>query len=308
MEELLYSKLKAILPEKRIKLNEPMENHTSLHIGGKADYFVLPESVDEIRKLILLCRQFDIAYYVIGNGSNLLVADSGFRGMIIKLGDNFSKAEVKENGIITAQAGILLSKLANIAAENALSGLEFASGIPGSLGGAVTMNAGAYGGEMKQCLTGARLLDEEGNIVDFNTEQLQLGYRRSIVQSKPYVVLEADVKLIPGDMQLIRQEMNKLNRQRREKQPLDKFSAGSTFKRPKGYYAGKLICDAGLKGYSVGDAAVSDKHCGFLINKEHATAKDFLTLIEDVSRIVYEKFGVRLEPEVKMLGDFTSDK
>jgi len=308
LEELFYNKLKEILPEERIKLDEPMKEHTSLHIGGNADYFVLPGSIEEIRKIISLCKQFDLPYYVMGNGSNLLVADSGIRGLIIKLGENFSKAEVKEDGVITAQSGILLSKLANIAAEHGLAGLEFASGIPGTLGGAVTMNAGAYDGEMKQCLLRARLLDEDGNILEYDTEQLQLGYRKSILQSLPYVVLEADIKLVPGDKELIREKMNTLNRLRREKQPLDKFSAGSTFKRPAGYYAGKLIADAGLRGYQVGDAAVSEKHCGFIINKENATAKEFLKVMEDVSRIVYEKFGVRLEPEVKMLGDFSSDK
>jgi UDP-N-acetylmuramate dehydrogenase len=308
LEELLYHKLNSILSEEQIKLDEPMEYHTSLHIGGKADYFVLPKSVEEIREVILLCRQFNTTYYIIGNGSNLLVSDSGYRGLIIKLGENFSCATVKEDGIITAQSGILLSKLANIAAERGLSGFEFASGIPGTLGGAVTMNAGAYDGEMKQCLAGARLLDEAGNIHEFNTEQLELGYRKSILQTVPYIVLEADIKLIPGDKQLIRQKMNDLNSQRREKQPLDKFSAGSTFKRPAGFYTGKLINDAGLRGYQVGDAAVSDKHCGFIINKDHATAKEFLTVIEDVTRIVYEKYGVKLEPEVKLLGDFKLDK
>ena len=308
MEELFYNKLKAIVSERQIKLDEPMENHTSLHIGGKVDYLVLPESVEEIKEVIALCRQSGMPYYVIGNGSNLLVSDSGYRGLIIKLGENFSKAEVKEDGIICAQAGILLSKLANIAAEHSLTGLEFASGIPGTLGGAVTMNAGAYDGEMKQCLLRARLLDEEGNVLEYDVEQLQMGYRKSILQSLPYIVLEADIKLVSGDKELIRLKLNTLNRQRREKQPLDKFSAGSTFKRPEGYFAGKLIADAGLRGYQVGDAAVSEKHCGFIINKEHATARDFLKVMEDVSRIVYEKFGVRLEPEVKMLGDFSADK
>lgn len=306
MDEL-YKKLRAILSEEQIKLNEPMEDHTSLHIGGKADCFVLPESIEELQEVILSCKQLKVPYYIIGNGSNLLVSDKGYRGLIIKLGDNFSKAELKEDGIITAQAGILLSKLANIAAEHSLSGLEFASGIPGTLGGAVTMNAGAYDGEMKQCLIRARLLDENGDVLEYRVEELQLGYRKSILQQLPYIVLEADILLAPGDKEQIRQKMITLNKQRREKQPLEKFSAGSTFKRPEGYFAGKLISDAGLKGYCVGDASVSEKHCGFVINNQHATAKDFLTVMNDVSRIVYEKFGVRLEPEVKMLGDFSDE-
>jgi UDP-N-acetylmuramate dehydrogenase len=281
-----------------------MSEHTSLHIGGEADYFVMPETVDEVRDVISLCRQENIPYYVIGNGSYLLVSDQGYRGLILRLGENFSTVTVKEDTMITAQAGVLLSKLANIAAQKSLSGFEFASGIPGSLGGAVTMNAGAYDGEMKQCLTGARVMDEEGNILNLSLEDLKLGYRSSILQTMPYIVLEADIRLTRGEEPIIRQKMNDLNSQRRDKQPLDQYSVGSTFKRPQGYFTGKLINDAGLRGYQVGGAAVSEKHCGFIINKDGASAKEFLTVIEDVIRIVEEKFGVRLEPEVKFLGEF----
>jgi UDP-N-acetylmuramate dehydrogenase len=304
LEDLFYQKLVHIISEGQIKYKEPMENHTSLHIGGEADYFVSPKSVDEVRDVISMCRQENIPYYVMGNGSNLLVSDLGYRGLILKLGEDFSMVTVKEDGLITAQAGVLLSKLANIAAQHSLTGFEFASGIPGTLGGAVTMNAGAYDGEIKQCLTGARLMDESGNIFNFCTEDFQLGYRSSILQSRSYIVLEADIRLATGDETQIRQKMNELNRQRREKQPIDQYSAGSTFKRSQGYYAGKLIGDAGLRGYQVGGAAVSEKHCGFIINKEHATAKEFLAVIHDVIRIVEEKSAVRLEPEVKFLGEF----
>lgn len=304
MNNQFYQKLINTVPKEQIRCKEPMVQHTSLHIGGEADFLVLPKSSEEVRALILLCKAENMPYYIMGNGSNLLVSDQGYPGVIIKLAEDFSKIWVKEDGVISAQAGVLLSKLANVIAEESLTGFEFASGIPGSLGGAVTMNAGAYDGEMKQCLTGARVMDEDGNILSLSLEELQLGYRTSILQKKKYVLLEADLKLALGDKQKIRDKMNDLNRQRREKQPLEQYSAGSTFKRPTGYYAGKLICDAGLRGYQVGGAAVSDKHCGFLINKDHATAKDFLNLIEDVIRIVYEKFGVRLEPEVKFLGDF----
>ncbi|HWT73613.1 MAG TPA: UDP-N-acetylmuramate dehydrogenase [Mobilitalea sp.] len=304
MEDQFYQKLNQILPSEQITQKELMENHTSLHIGGAADYFVTPKTSDELHSVILLCKNENMPYYIIGNGSNLLVSDQGYRGMIIRLGENFSSVWVKDDGKIAAQAGILLAKLASVAADHSLTGFEFASGIPGTFGGAVTMNAGAYDGEMKHCLTGARVMDEKGNILELSLEDLKLGYRTSILQTKNYVLLEADIQLSKGDEQKIREKMNDLNRQRREKQPLNQYSAGSTFKRPQGYFAGKLINDAGLRGYQVGRAAVSEKHCGFVINKDHATAKEFLTVIEDVSRIVNEKFGVKLEPEVKFLGDF----
>jgi len=304
LEDQFYQKLNQILPSEQITQKELMENHTSLHIGGAADYFVTPKTSDELHSVIFLCKNENMPYYIIGNGSNLLVSDQGYRGMIIRLGENFSSVWVKDDGKIAAQAGILLAKLASVAADHSLTGFEFASGIPGTFGGAVTMNAGAYDGEMKHCLTGARVMDEKGNILELSLEDLKLGYRTSILQTKNYVLLEADIQLSKGDEQKIREKMNDLNRQRREKQPLNQYSAGSTFKRPQGYFAGKLINDAGLRGYQVGRAAVSEKHCGFVINKDHATAKEFLTVIEDVSRIVNEKFGVKLEPEVKFLGDF----
>ena len=304
MEDQFYQELTRILQEEQIKRKEPMINHTSLHIGGEADYLVTPVTSDEVRAVISVCKSEDMPYYIMGNGSNLLVSDRGYQGLIIKLGEEFSAIWFKEDDVVTAQAGVLLAKLANVVADHALTGFEFASGIPGTLGGAVTMNAGAYDGEMKQCLTGARVLDEQGNLLELNQDELKLGYRSSILQTHNYILLEADIKLSRGEVQKIRQKMNDLNAQRREKQPLDQYSAGSTFKRPQGYFAGKLIHDAGLRGYQVGGAAVSEKHCGFVINKDHATAKEFLAVIEDVIRIVEEKFGVRLEPEVKFLGDF----
>jgi UDP-N-acetylmuramate dehydrogenase len=306
LEDQFYRKLILTLPMEQIKLKEPMENHTSLHIGGEADYFVVPTNSKDVEAVVCLCKKENMPYFIMGNGSNLLVSDLGYRGLIIKLGEDFSTVWLKEEGIITAQAGILLSKLANKAAEHHLTGFEFASGIPGTLGGAVTMNAGAYDGEMKQCLIGARVMNEEGNILELKKDDLELGYRSSVLQKKNYILLEADIKLTEGEEQLIRQKMYDLNSQRREKQPLDQYSAGSTFKRPQGYFAGKLINDAGLRGYQVGGAAVSEKHCGFVINKDHATAKEFLTIIEDIIRIVKEKFGVTLEPEVKFLGEFNT--
>jgi UDP-N-acetylmuramate dehydrogenase len=304
LEDSFFNKLIQILPEERIKLKEPMTNHTSLHIGGEADYLVLPVSTEEVRAILSMCKQEEMPYYIMGNGSNLLVSDLGYRGLIVKLGEDFSNILFGENGMVTAQAGVLLSKLASVIAEHSLTGFEFASGIPGTLGGAVTMNAGAYDGEMKHCLVGAKVLDEEGNILVLNAEELKLGYRHSILQERDYILLEADMKFSAGEETEIRQKMKELNARRREKQPLEQYSAGSTFKRPQGYFAGKLISDAGLRGYQVGGAAVSEKHCGFLINKENATAKEFLTLVADVVRIVEEKYGVRLEPEVKFLGKF----
>lgn len=304
MEDHFYQRLILTIPQERVRINESMKEHTSLHIGGKADYFVIPKNSEEIRTILALCKDMSVPYYIMGNGSNLLVSDLGFRGLIIKLTENFSEVSVTEDGTITAQAGILLSGLANVAAEHSLTGLEFASGIPGTLGGAVTMNAGAYDGEMKQCLTGAKVLNEEGEEFTLDLNALELGYRTSILQKKNYILLEATMKLSKGDPVQIRQKMNTLNAQRREKQPLDQYSAGSTFKRPPDNFAGKLISDAGLRGYQVGGAAVSEKHCGFVINKENATAEEFLAVIDDIIRIVEEKYKVRLEPEVKFLGEF----
>jgi UDP-N-acetylmuramate dehydrogenase len=303
LEDHFYLELNRILPAEQIRLMECLKNHTSLHIGGEADYFVTPSETDQIRKVISLCKQKSLPYYIMGNGSNLLVSDQGYRGLIIQLGDKFSSVTIREDGTVSAQAGILLSKLANEVAKKSLTGFEFAAGIPGTLGGAVTMNAGAYDGEIKHCIVNASLMDGEGNIHTLSREELELGYRSSILQRIPYIMLEADLKFSEGDQTKIKARIHELNSMRREKQPLDQYSAGSTFKRPTGYFAGKLISDSGLRGYQVGDAAVSDKHCGFLVNKGDATAKEFLTLIQDVTRIVKDKFGVTLEPEVKYLGE-----
>lgn len=307
MEDQFLLKLHQILPVERILLKERMEKHTSLHIGGEADYMVLPISEEEINAIIQLCRQDNIPFYIMGNGSNLLVADAGYRGLIIKLDENFSEIHFGEDGLVTAQAGVLLSKLAQEIARQGLTGFEFAAGIPGTLGGAVAMNAGAYDGEMKQCLKSARVMDQEGNIHSLSNEELQLGYRSSLLQKENLVLIDATMGFQPGEYDKIIGRMMELNALRREKQPLDRYSAGSTFKRPAGYFAGKLIHDAGLRGYSLGGAQVSEKHCGFLINKGDATAEDFLSLVKEVARIVEETFGVRLEPEIKLLGFETTE-
>lgn len=302
MKEQFDQELENIISIDKIRLQERMEHHTSLHIGGEADYFITPSSIEEIKEVILLCKKWSMPLYIMGNGSNLLVSDKGFRGLILQLGDNFSQVTVEEDGKVTAQAGILLSKLSSEIAKHSLTGFEFAAGIPGTLGGAVTMNAGAYDGEMKHCLLSAKLMDYDGNVKEFSADELELGYRKSIVQKGEYIVLEATLQLSKGDQEKIYQRIKELNGLRREKQPLDQYSAGSTFKRPEGYFAGKLIHDCNLAGYSVGGAEVSTKHCGFLINKENASAEDFRRLMDDVIRIVEENYGVRLEPEVKYLG------
>ena len=305
--DLFEKELNEIFSSDRILKNEPMSRHTSLRIGGNTDYMVFPATIDEIRLTIKLCRKYDMPYYIMGNGSYLLVSDSGYRGLIIKLSDRFSNISVEEDGTVLAQAGVLMSKLSNVIAANSLTGFEFGAGISGTLGGAVAMNAGAYGGEMQQVVISATVIDGDGNIRTLSNKELEFGYRSSVIQKKDLCVLEATLKLNKGDKRQILDKIRELNHLRQSKQPLDKFSAGSTFKRPEGHFAGKLISDAGLRGFQIGDAAVSEKHCGFLVNKGNATAGDFMKLIKEVTRIVNEKYGVLLEPEVKFLGTFDSD-
>lgn len=288
------------LPEEILFKNQQMKDYTTFKIGGPVDLVIKPTSIKEIQTAIKICHENHLPYYIIGNGSNLLVSDEGLKGVVIQLGNGFS--EVRVNGTqIVAQAGALLSKIAVCAMQNSLTGLEFAHGIPGTLGGAVVMNAGAYNGEMKQVLVSCEVLDEEGTVLTLTNEELELGYRTSIIKKKNYIVLSATLELKQGDEEIIKTYMKELMQRRKDKQPLDKPSAGSTFKRPEGYFAGKLIMDSGLRGYQVGGAMVSDKHCGFVVNANGATFQDVETLISDVQRIVKDKFGVMLEPEVKIL-------
>lgn len=303
MNQRFYDELKNTLSEDRFKVNEPMENHTTFRVGGPADYYVTPATQEELVKVIDCCKAEDIPYYIIGNGSNLLVSDKGYRGTVIQIFKTMNRIEVNENHI-TAQAGALLSGIAAKALECSLTGFEFASGIPGTLGGACVMNAGAYGGEMKDVLKQVTLLSQEGMIFTIPVQELELGYRTSIIAKKGHIVLEAVLELKHGNMQEIRMLMEDLKEKRVTKQPLEFPSAGSTFKRPKGYFAGKLIQDSGLRGYQVGGAQVSEKHCGFVINRGHATAADIAELIRQVSEKVYADSGVMLEPEVKRLGEF----
>lgn len=307
------------LPQLSLMQDEPMKKHTTFRIGGPADYYAEPDK-SQISKLIEIAKACDMPVAVIGNGSNLLVGDKGIRGLVIGIGKGLSAIEVTEavaqqstaqdltaqgNGrIITAGAGAILAAVAAKAAEASLSGLEFASGIPGSVGGAVVMNAGAYGGEIKDVLIDATVLTAEGELKTVTRDELDLSYRHSIVPEKGYIVLSARFRLTSKPQDEIKSYMAELRAKRVEKQPLEYPSAGSTFKRPEGYFAGKLIMDAGLRGYSVGDAQVSQKHCGFVVNKGEATAADVLTLIKDVQETVLKQFGVKLEPEVKMIGEF----
>lgn len=282
---------------------ESMKKHTTFRIGGPADIFAVPDTIEKAAKIIGICREQKVPFYVIGNGSNLLVSDQGYRGVVVQVYKNLSAIEIKGD-IITAQAGAMLSVIAKKAMAASLTGFEFASGIPGTIGGAAVMNAGAYGGEMKQVLTEVTVLTQEGELRRIPSEELKLGYRYSVIPEKGWIVLEAKLKLHRGDYDMIKARMDELKEKRVEKQPLELPSAGSTFKRPEGYFAGKLIMDAGLRGFSVGGAQVSEKHCGFVVNTGEATAKDVRDLIREVSRQVKTKFGVELEPEVKMLGEF----
>lgn len=281
--------------------NESMKNHTSFKIGGDADFMVFPKSVEEIKNIISLCKNENVKYMVMGNGSNMLVSDKGIEGVIIKISDSMSYVEIRDEEIY-AEAGVLLSTLSHKALDASLSGLEFASGIPGTLGGAVVMNAGAYGGEMKDVITHVGYMDKDGNIQEIKNEDAEFSYRKSIFSENEYIVIYVKMKLFTGERDEIKEKMADFNQRRRDKQPLNLPSAGSTFKRPEGYFAGKLIEDAGLKGYGIGGAKVSEKHSGFIVNYNNATAEDVNNLIADVQEKVKKRFGVELEPEVKFYG------
>ena len=290
------------MPELVIRTEEPMSKHTTFRIGGAAEVFAAPDA-RELPQLLAMAKGADVPVTVIGNGSNLLVGDRGIAGLVIEIGERMSEVRI-EGTTLVAGAGALLSKAAQTAAAAGLGGLEFAAGIPGSVGGAVVMNAGAYGGEMKDVLQSVKVLTEEGELLILTTEELELGYRHSCVPERKYIVVEATMELAAKPEEEIRAYMAELRAKRIEKQPLEYPSAGSTFKRPEGYFAGKLIMDAGLRGYTVGGAQVSEKHCGFVINKGDATAADVRQLMQDVHDRVKEQFDVELEPEVKMIGSF----
>lgn len=299
----MYEHIKTIVPEGRLLFHEPMSRHTTFRVGGEAECMAVVETKEELSKLISYLGRIEQDYFVLGNGSNLLVGDKGYRGIIVKLGSRLSAIGVDKNHIATG-AGALLSRVAYVARDAGLSGLEFAAGIPGSIGGGIVMNAGAYGGEMKQVVQMVRVMDKEGEILTLDNDTMEFGYRTSIIRDRPFIVLGVVLRLTPGDKAEISAKMEELMRQRKGKQPLEYPSAGSTFKRPEGYYAGKLIMDAGLRGYRIGGAQVSEKHCGFVINAGGATAADIREVIEEVQERVLDRFHVRLEREVIFLGDF----
>ena len=298
-------KLEAIAGEKQVSVMEPMAKHTTFRTGGCSDYFVSPTEISQIQEIIDLCHKEEIPYYIIGNGSNLLVSDKGYRGVMIHLGPSFSGCELdEETGIAVVKAGAALGGVVRSISKRGFGDMTWAAGIPGSFGGAVAMNAGAYGGEMKQVLMEVTWLNEEGKVVTTPASELGLGYRQSIFKHSHKVVLEGKLKLEKANPEELLAKIDELNQTRKEKQPLEYPSAGSTFKRPEGYFAGKLIQDSGLRGYRIGGAQVSEKHCGFVINREDATASDLYALFQHIKAVVKEKFQVEMELEVELIGEF----
>lgn len=297
----MFNVISGIVGNENVIEKELMSAHTSFKIGGPCDYFVTPRNNNQIQELVKYCKNTDTPFFILGNGSNLLVSDEGFHGIVISIGENFSDYTVSEN-IITAQAGAKLVTISNAACKNSLSGLEFAAGIPGTVGGGVIMNAGAYGGEINQVIKSAVLMDSDGNIFELKNDELELTYRNSRPAKEGWIVLSAVFELTPGVQSEISAMMKDFNQRRRDKQPIEYPSAGSTFKRPEGYFAGKLIMDSGLSGKTIGGACVSPKHNGFIVNNGGATAKDVTELISFVQKTVKEKFNVELACEVKFLG------
>lgn len=299
--DFIYEKLSGAAAV--VKRNEALSGYTTFKVGGPADVLVEPGSVDELRAVMDIIRSVGAPYVVLGNGSNVLVKDAGFRGVVVIIGDGMSSVDVDADACtVKAGAGAMLGEAARAAARESLTGLEFASGIPGSIGGGVFMNAGAYGGELSQVITGVDALMPDGSIRSFNADELDFGYRHSAFYENDGIIVSAEMKLEHGDINEINEKMKALNRKRVEKQPLNFPSAGSTFKRPEGYFAGKLIQDAGCQGMSVGGALVSQKHAGFIVDKGGASAQDILDLIKLVQMRVMEEFGVELETEVRIIG------
>lgn len=301
-KQLTFELLKNELDKSEIMVDEPMHNHISFKVGGPADILVRPRTEEEIQKVFKIAKENNIPFIIKGNGSNILIKDGGFRGLVIEIADNFSDYKI-EGETMTVQAGALLSIIGKKAMEASLTGFEFASGIPGTLGGALAMNAGAYGGEMKNIVESVRIMDEDGNIKEYSNEEMAFSYRHSRLSDTKHIALSARIKLQKGIYEDIKEIMDDLRLKRTSKQPLEYPSAGSTFKRPEGYFAGKLIQDSDLKGYQMGGAQVSSKHSGFIINYDKASAKDIINLIDHVKERVFECFGVRLEEEVKILGE-----
>jgi len=300
-DNAVFRDLISILGEAHVAQNVPMKEHTSIRTGGPARFFAEPDTVETVLGLLQYLRKRNISHYIMGNGTNVLFPDEGYEGVVIRIGNKISRITLEDN-CITAQAGASLAAVSNKAFEASLEGLEFAFGIPGTVGGAVAMNAGAYGGEMSQVVTETLCVNGQGELIRLKGDEHEFGYRKSRIQTDALVVLEATMVLQPGDQTEIKNRMADFNSRRREKQPLNLPSAGSVFKRPEGFYAGQLIQECGLKGYTIGGAQVSDKHCGFIVNLGNATSRDVLELIKLVRKTVYEKTGVLLEPEVRIIG------
>lgn len=298
----VYIRLNEILDRNDIKTNETMKNHTSFKIGGMADYIVTPRTENQIKEVVILAKKLNIPLFVMGNGSNLLVRDKGIRGIVMKISENFSEYEINNEDVI-AQSGILMSTISKYILRNSLKGFEFGSGIPGTIGGAVTMNAGAYDGEMKDVVSSVRVMDYDGNIFQYSNEEMNFGYRKSLITEKKLIVLSVSMKLEKSEYKEIKAKIDDFTERRTTKQPLRALSAGSTFKRPQGNFAGKLIQDAGLKGIIMREAAVSDLHSGFVINLGNASCENILELLEFIKATVYSKFQVLLEEEVKIVGE-----
>lgn len=322
LKEKFYNRLVELVSTECVQIEEALSKHTTFKIGGPADYFVTVEDATTLSKVIRLCKEFEQPYYVLGKGSNLLVSDTGYRGVILHLANGkgielldetdeaYQRAmkvygnELEHMAVYRCQAGVSLIEFSLEVSKAGYTGFEFATGIPGSLGGAVTMNAGAYDGEMQLRIFEATAVDSDGQIKLYSKEELDMKYRSSIIQQNGSVVTEAVFVFEQGDKDTIMARVRELGALRAQKQPLEYPSAGSTFKRPTGYYAGKLIMDSGLRGFQLGGAQISEKHCGFVINKEGATAQDVIDLIHYVQKTIYEKFNVKIETEVKFLGDF----
>lgn len=298
----IYNELAKIISKDAILLDEPMKDHTSIKTGGLADIMVMPGSIKDIQSVVEICKENNAPYFIMGNGSNILVRDKGMRCVVIKLGDRFANIIIDEN-IVVAQVGVLLSILSEKIMAKSLKGFEFANGIPGTLGGAITMNAGAYGGEMKDIVKSAKVLDTKGEIITLSPEELEFGYRTSVIQSRAYIVLEVEMEFEKGNYEEIVAITKDLTEKRTAKQPLNLPSCGSVFKRPPGHFAGKLIEDSGLKGKKMGGAQVSELHCGFIVNIDNATTDDVLSLIKLIQKTVKYKFGVQLKTEVKIIGE-----
>ncbi len=303
MNASMYDYVKTVIPEERILFHRQMKDYTTFRVGGEADCIILIQREEELEKLLPYLNRIEQEYFILGNGSNLLVGDKGYRGVVLKFDGPMEQVAV-DGTRITAKAGALLSQAASAARDHGLSGLEFAAGIPGSIGGGVVMNAGAYEGEMKQVVEEVRVMDRDGQITTLDNDTMEFGYRTSTIRNRAFIVLEVVMRLTEGDREQIGARMEELAALRRSKQPLEYPSAGSTFKRPEGYYAGKLIMDAGMRGYRIGGAQVADKHCGFVVNTGKATAADIREVIEEVQERVRERFHVALEPEIVFLGDF----